>query len=56
MLLEPEKDEIVRDVVSWMDGQLSLRETGKGKATIIEQRRTGSERGASVGRGLVQPC
>ncbi|GAQ88822.1 Monoacylglycerol Lipase [Klebsormidium nitens] len=56
LLLEPEKDELVRDVVSWMDGRLNEGENGEEELSVSGRREEKSVRGGSVGLEMVERC
>lgn len=56
LLLEPEKDELVRDVVSWMDGRLRVQKKGDGESAVSGRREGRSVKGGSVGLELVERC
>jgi hypothetical protein len=55
LLLEPEKDRVLTDVVSWMDQQLSLRAKARGQLAI-EKRRDGRSGREMVEREVVERC
>jgi hypothetical protein len=55
LLLEPEKDQVLTDVVSWMDQQLSLRAKAP-RQLAIEKRRDGRRVREMAEREVVERC